>query len=255
VIASRQPLGRLNELTQVFNPTGSPYFNIFSELTLADFPDADVDALLHLAGERFTAQDRAYLRQIAGGQPFLLQAAAAAMWDAPPAATGPAGPIARRRYVAQQIYTEQRQHFGDAWHNWSSEMRKAFTVVGLATTRQLLPNHKVKLDPLLVDLNHLGPELRDHGASGLLVADGSIPGGWRVRHGVMLWWLADELERAIRSESEFGEWLRRAELDGRWTKGQKQRIFEVVQGAGNFAKQLIEAFAVGAGAGTASGGD
>ena len=45
VIASRLPLTRLNTETQVFNPTGSPYFNIFSEIVLGGFPEQDVAAV------------------------------------------------------------------------------------------------------------------------------------------------------------------------------------------------------------------
>ena len=57
VIASRLPLTRLNQETQAFNPTGSPYFNIFSEIVLGDFPKDDVTALLRRAGDRFTPMD------------------------------------------------------------------------------------------------------------------------------------------------------------------------------------------------------
>ena len=70
VIASRLPLAQLNTETQAFNPTGSPYFNIFSEIVLGNLPDHDIDTLLGRAGDRFTPLDRFNIRQLAGGHAF-----------------------------------------------------------------------------------------------------------------------------------------------------------------------------------------
>jgi hypothetical protein len=98
IIASRLSLTRLNEETLAFNPTGSPYFNIFIELTLTDLPEKDVESLLR-KGDRFTDADRIAIRRLAGRHPFLLQAAAEAMWDA----------------YAEKIYDSEkrRQFIGD----------------------------------------------------------------------------------------------------------------------------------------------
>ncbi|MCP4698769.1 MAG: AAA family ATPase, partial [Gammaproteobacteria bacterium] len=55
VIASRRPLARLNEATQEFNPTGSPFFNfISSEISLGPLEEKDVLQLLSKAKGRFT---------------------------------------------------------------------------------------------------------------------------------------------------------------------------------------------------------
>ncbi|MFN8458568.1 MAG: hypothetical protein U0401_28595 [Anaerolineae bacterium] len=35
-----------------------------------------------------------------------------------------------------------------------------------------------------------------------------MPGGWRIGPQAMLWWLADELARAVRPDIPFEEWLR-----------------------------------------------
>lgn len=74
-----------------------------------------------------------------------------------------------------------------------------------------------------------------------------------MRAGVMLWWLADELEQRSEASRNLVNGCD-TRLDGRWTKAQAQRVREAVQGAGNLAKQLMEAFAVGFGAGTGGGG-
>ena len=82
VIASRSPLTALNKKTQELSRTGSPYFNFLDEITLGPWSNKAVTDLLNRAGDRFTADDRRYLAKVAGGHPYLLQAAASELWGA-----------------------------------------------------------------------------------------------------------------------------------------------------------------------------
>lgn len=108
VIASRPPLRRLNESTQVFNPTGSPYLNV-QRIGVGRFSRSRHRHTV-ATGWRTLLGAGSRLLAATGGHPFLLQASAAAMWDAP-AVLGLAGQAARRRYVAEQLYKEHNQHF------------------------------------------------------------------------------------------------------------------------------------------------
>lgn len=72
VIASRRPLTSLNEDTQQFSRTGSPYFNFLNEITLGPWPDKDVAELLRRAGDRFRRDDRRFIAEVSGGHPYLL---------------------------------------------------------------------------------------------------------------------------------------------------------------------------------------
>ena len=221
IIASRLPLTRLNAETQAFNPTGSPYFNIFSEITLGGLPEQDVDELLRRAGDRFLPTDRLAIRQLAGNHPFLLQAAAQTMWDAYD--EGITDFIERRRAVGQQLLQEHRQHWTETWRNWTPQTRQAFTVVALANAGDLLPDRKFRTDTLLKDLPNWTPELKDLENVGLLRVAPALSCGWFVTQLVMLWWLADELIRMLRDDTAFSNWLRSAELEGRWTHGQREQ--------------------------------
>ncbi len=243
VIASRLSLTRLNAETLVFNPTGSPYFNTFTELTLTDFPEKDVEALLRW-GEDFIPADRYAIRRLAGGHPFLLQAAAEAMVDA---RAEKLDSEERRQFVADRLYREQRQHFADTWRNWSPESRQLFTVVGLANMHNQLADRRFRLDNLLDDIAGWGPELGEMKHSGLIEPSETIPGGWKVTRQIMLWWLADELVQAMRSESDFSQWLSSEELEGRWTRNQRDQMIEAAKNSVQIVYQLMDAFTKGKG--------
>lgn len=177
----------------------------------------------------------------------MLQAGAEAVWDAFDEGIGDI--TERRRYAGQRLFREHRHLFADSWRNWTPEMRQAYTVVGLATLGGQLGDRRFNMRNLLDSLAGLSPELDDFAQSGLLVADATLDAKWKVPQQVMLWWLADELVRALRSEDAFAQWLRSEELEGRWTQGQRGQLREVVQGLGRGASELIEHFAMGLGAG------
>lgn len=249
VLASRQPVWRLNAATHGDNPAGSPFFNILREISLGPFPEADVKSLLDLAGERFTATERRGVREVAGGHPFLLQVAAAALWEA--GEEGLLEPRQRLAFMARQMRREHRAHFHDTWRLWGPEVRRAFTAVALSHTAELVPNRRFLASPLLRVLQESGPELDDLEAVGLIRrADGPSP-GWRVTCQAMLWWLADELARTVRSEQPFEEWLRLQELDGLLSRSERAGLGKafrkgkelLAKGAGS----LVEAFAKGLG--------
>jgi hypothetical protein len=82
VLASRRPLEILNKETQELSRTGSPFFNIFSELVLGPWPGEAIDQFLGWAGDRFSNADHRFVMAVAGGHPYLLQAAASALWEA-----------------------------------------------------------------------------------------------------------------------------------------------------------------------------
>ena len=67
------------------------------------------------------------------------------------------------------------------------------------------------------------------------------------------WWLADELVRAMRSDSAFSQWLHAEQLEGRWTKGQRAQVAEAAKALGRGVRELMQAFAMGAGASVTNG--
>lgn len=227
VIASRLSLAQLNAETQRYNPTGSPFFNIFAEVTLGALTIAEVEQLLGLAGDRFTAEDRGYIQALAGGHPYLLQAAAATMWDA--YEEGHSDTPTRHHYVWEELRRNQYHQFAETWRGWQPPVRQAFMVIALLTTKeQALPQLPIRLQHFQERLPELMPELNALALAGIL-RQNEDPIGWQIEQGVLLTWLWDELIRELRDESGLGQWLRNAELDGRWDSSQRGQVQELIK--------------------------
>ena len=100
---------------------------------------------------------------------------------------------------------------------------------------------------MLDALNDFAPELEALGELGLLRENEER---WSLTQGAFLWWLADELKRNVRDETEFKSWLQAQEMDGVLTAQQKERLSEttktVLSHLAKGASTLIESFAKGA---------
>ena len=237
VIASRRSLTDLNEATQQFSCTGSPYFNFLAEVTMKPLPNNDVTELLRRAEGRFTLEDNRLIIEIAGGHPYLLQVAASELWEA--YAEFPDDPDQRWRQTGQRLYRVALDTLSDIWRLWSPEMRKAFTVVTLAEMSGL-GQKKFRVKRLVRDLSDLGPELRTLREHGFIVEDENVPGGWQVRPQVFLWWLADDLATMVRREMPFGEWLQRQEMGSLLAGAEKEQWGKAAQTAGVVFKEGVK---------------
>jgi hypothetical protein len=247
VIASRRSLANLNEATQQFSHTGSPYFNFLSEITLGPLPNHAVAELLRRAGDTFTADDCRRIIEVAGGHPYLLQVSASALWEVYTEDSG--DPDRQWQRVGQKLYGDAARILGDIWRLWSPETRRAFTAVAL-TQMNVLGQSKLHVKRLLRGLRGLEQELQLLEKQGFLVKDENVPGGWQVRPRVFLWWLADDLARTVRQETPFEEWLQKQELEVLLTRDEKERWRKAIRAVGTMlrdgAMTLIEAAARGA---------
>jgi hypothetical protein len=178
------------------------------------------------------------------------------MWEA--YEDGLADIIERRRVVSACLHEENESFFLDTWRVWLPVTRKAFTTVALAHTTHLLPGREFLTDAYLESMRDFGPELNDLKTAGLLLPDTQIRGGWRVVPQAMLWWLADELVRAVRQdETAFETWLQEQELAHLLTKKEREQLGQAARGVMQVLQQgttnLVEAFAKGLGDSLAGG--
>jgi hypothetical protein len=256
VIASRRPLTDLNKDTQQFSRTGSPYFNILDEITLGPLPNKTIVELLDWAEGRFKIGDRRFIEKVAGGHPYLLQAASSEMWEAH--VEGQDDPGRRWRKVGHSLYDKAALILEDTWRLWPPAMRKAFTIVALADVAKMLEQRQFYTVPLVRDKRDVEPELRLLGKQGFVTEDQTAPTGWRVRPQVFLWWLADEWVRTVRDETSFEEWLQKQELGFLLTRGEKEQLGKAVRAVADLLKDgaatLIEAAAKGVGEAVMRGG-
>ncbi|HKZ69125.1 MAG TPA: ATP-binding protein [Anaerolineales bacterium] len=248
VLGSRRDVEQLNNLTQTLSPHGSPYFNVFTQITLGPLSDKAFLELLDRAGDRFDARDRQYITLVSGRYPFLAQAAAAKLWEAHDEDLKDS-----RRYesAGRELYAEAKQHFADTWRVWSNETRKAITAVALSQIPRLLGDHKFLIGELVEKLSDYEPELEALETLGMLTRNSE--GERVITQGAFLWWLTDELKRNVRDDAAFGAWLQAQEMDGLFTRNEKQKVGQAAQSilavAGKGATTLIESFAKGMGEG------
>jgi len=255
VIASRRPLTTLNKETQELSRTGSPYFNFLDEITLGPWPNRDVETLLRRAGERFTTEDRRFIMRVAGGHPYLLQAAASELWEAYAEGLDDTG--GHWQQAGQVLYDKAALILEDTWRLWQPATRKAFTIVALDDIGLMLEQRQLYSLPLTRNKRDMGRELQALKKQGFVMEDKTVPTGYRIRPQAFLWWLANEMVRAVREETPFEEWLQKQELGVLLTRGEKEQLGRAVRKVGSLLKDgaatLIEAAAKGVGQAAAKG--
>jgi len=249
VIASRTPLSDLNKLTQEFNPTGSPFFNIFSEVSLGPLMDKDLTKLFSFAGNKFTKHDKYDIHRLSGNHPYILQAACVFMCEAIED-----GVLCRKQYVSKRLHKELKLFFNETWNIWSPEMRKAFTTIAIDNQTHLLEYKKCFSKKVFESLGKWGPELEDLNDKGMIAKDESFNCGYRVIPEIMLTWLADEIVKVSRATPPFETWLHEKGLDGAFLSiGEKNFFKKLIKHTstvlGQGAISIIEGFGKGVGEG------
>ncbi|RKZ92234.1 MAG: hypothetical protein DRR19_04820 [Candidatus Parabeggiatoa sp. nov. 1] len=121
VITANISRSQFHEKTQRLNPMGSPYFNFTEEVVLGALPDTEIDKLLHQGDAYFTDEDRSFLKEVAGGHPYLLKVAASNLW-AEYEHGNEKKPIKRQQRVRQLIF--------DKFKEYSLQKEKSDIIVG-----------------------------------------------------------------------------------------------------------------------------
>jgi hypothetical protein len=248
VIASRQALARLNSDTQDLSRTSSPYFNILTPIQLGPFPSVAVEELLRRDTRHFSSDDRRFLRRIGGGHPYLLQAASFALWETYVEAVQDA--TARQVAAGECLYDQAVPVLSNIWRYWLPEKQKALMAIGLNhISSQALNEREFRVERLAQDLQSLGPEIRQLAQHGFITEDATLPVGWRIRPGVLLWWLADEIVRLARDDTPLEEWLLAQEWQGQLTRSEKKMLRNLGHRLSGFLEKgittLIEAVVKG----------
>jgi hypothetical protein len=196
----------MNRLSEDLNPYGSPFFNGFIEFNLRPFDDQDANALLARAldgtGVAFDTHDRDFLHTMAGRHPFLLQAAAGALYGA--IAAGKQG-AARYQTAGRTFYKQTGDHFADLWVHLDGRARTAATILSLGELQGRVAGQEFDLGDI-GDLERYRGELRDLEEQGLveLWKAGGLQADWgnwvfwhgerwRVSSRRLVWWVSDQV--------------------------------------------------------------
>lgn len=235
VLASRSSMRDLDERAQSYGYTGSPYFNFVSEVTLGPLADHEVEAILGRAGTFFTHVDCQWLHALSGGFPYLVQAAAAALWAAYQEHSG----METRRIEAYRgLRKETDRTLWDIWRAWPSGIRHVFAAVALEHLHSLScasPNPPGFLDRALVDSEVFAPELEQLQEQGYIRDDSATLSGKCIRPLIFLTWFSASFRAAAASEAAWEDWLRKQGIGGPlqsrrsgWLLGARQVLSRVL---------------------------
>lgn len=240
VTASRQPLEALNEATREYSKLGSPYFNFMTPIVLGALEKRDALQLLKPGEAYFSPDDREFLYHIAGGHPYLLQTAANALRDA--YEDNESDGLLRWESAARDLHETAHQVLRDIWQVWTPETRKAVTVIALDTLPQLVAGKQFDLDHLLQAFHSYTLETDELRKRGFLLSAPQTRTGYRFQSQVMLWWMAKELIRITRSQTDkdLGDWLREQEWDGMIKGAEREQLKRAVISLGGLLKPGIE---------------
>jgi len=150
VLASNIPLSQLNEGTQHFNPTGSPYFNFMSDIILGPLQNTQINKLLQPGETYFTEDDYRFIKNIAGGYPYLLQVAASILWEMYEKGFEKDS-VKRQQRVKQAFYDQIAENtLKKMWQRWTEETQNDLTSVILAylEQQQILVTQPIEINKL-----------------------------------------------------------------------------------------------------------
>jgi len=84
VITLSMPLRQFHKKNEELNPGGSPYFNFIdaNQETLGVLSEAEIDKLLEQSERKLTKDAHQFIKNAAGGHPYLLQVATGVWWNA-----------------------------------------------------------------------------------------------------------------------------------------------------------------------------
>jgi hypothetical protein len=251
VTATRFSIAEMNELGRGILDTGSPFFNNMIELRLRPFNEKSVEILLDRANDSISADERHFIRRIAGCHPFLIQSLAATLIDT----------VGEERQIraAESFYERISYHFDDLWRTMDDRTRTAAVILGLME----LGGSALGKDFSYGEIERVaafGPELQNLAALGfarqvsdswefdwqhMLLWRGER---WTIEAQSFIWWLRDVAIANTRTSVSFEDWLINKRYRLLLTQEQWDRLIGLIRhapawalyGVGSLARALLE---------------
>lgn len=205
IAASRERVGRLNEMAYQYAVAGSPYFNTLHEVILGPLSEQDVVDLVQLDADSTEATSGAILA-LTGGHPYLVQVVLAALKRL--RASG-ANPEQQLDGAAAALLEEADPTLSDIWNHWPPRTRYAFAAAGVEHLEDLgedvawgsVGEPVTEMDTFRQELYRL----KRHGFVATRVGHGGTR--HRVRPLVFLAWLATKFRGESQSLQRWMGWM------------------------------------------------
>jgi hypothetical protein len=202
LITGNTSLTQLNQQTQHFNRTGSPYFNFMDEVILGPLTEVEIDKLLHLGDEHFTEDDRHFIKDIAGGHPYLLQLTASILWEIYEEGNEEEA-MKRQQEAGQLLYEHLKEQLDFVWESWDEKTQKVFVSIALVLLDKELKLQHIDAISISKEIKRYKMELDDLERYGFLKSDNE--GNWQVYSGIFLRFIGDKVKPKYRGQHQDGD--------------------------------------------------
>jgi hypothetical protein len=201
LITGNTTLTQLNQQTQHFNRTGSPYFNFMDEVILGPLSETEIDKLLRLGNDYFTEDDRNFIKDIAGGHPYLLQLTASILWEIYET-ENEENAIKRQQQAGQILYERMKEQLNFVWESWDESTQKVFVSIALVLLDKELKIQHIDVRSISKEIKRYKTELDNLERYGFLKKDDE--GNWQVYSGIFLRFIGDKVKPKYRGKHQEG---------------------------------------------------
>jgi hypothetical protein len=216
---------------------------LFTEVRLLPFSLAEghmlIDLTLTGTGVAFTDDDYAYIHVLAGWRPFLMQIAAAGMFES--IVEGKSGE-ARYQAVSKFFHDCAAAHFDDFWRHLLPSEQTAMIILILGEMKGWVDGREFDTSDL-GRMEWYGPELVHLQEAGMVeqveqrvaIAALTLWQGerWRVTSRGFVWWAANNVVAGTRETTGFDQWLRDKEYHGLLSREQADSVRGLVSSIPN----------------------
>jgi len=182
-----------NEVGKSTN-TGSPYFNYMNEVVLMPLSDHEIDNLLNQATTHFSKEDCTFIKDMAGGHPYLLQTLASCLWalyQRPELSD----PKQRQQQATKDFYSTVTEALERIWGSWqltTQQVMMAVTFAQLDKLKWVFQRQGINVESISQQIPRLKSELESLKRQGFVAEDGKVAGGWRVFPKIFLHFIIDK---------------------------------------------------------------
>jgi hypothetical protein len=199
VITANISRAQLDKKTRQFNPTGSPYFNFAEVVFLGALSDTEVDKLL-LGDTYFTDKDHQFIKDIAGGHPYLLQVAASILWNYRYDQKNQKSVGKLDQQVEQDFYTKVQETLNSIWNSWDENRKKTgFTCLSTAQPK-IFKEMKINVEDIIKEIPDYQMELNELRQYGFVAQNNK--GGWQIIPKVFLDFVLEKFKEFYRKQHD-----------------------------------------------------
>jgi Novel STAND NTPase 2 len=214
----------------------SPFFNIFANINLRMFSDADwqfmVSRSLSGTAVRFSELEKSQVLELAGLHPYFLQAACCILYDSYQMGFDEA---ARKDFVTENFRAEAIPHFVDYWDN-SGDYEKIVLTAAALLERTVNPMQGFSIGELRGVFSRGEPCVERLAKRGLLMP---CAGRYRLFSSVLGPWILLQIAAELSEEQSYHEWLAQNSGSVERFTGKQGALREILPKIGVRYRQLI----------------